>query len=85
MNSSWSWGGSAKRPAFQSAFACSIRSREEETKFHHTCRGPIGSPPSSITVAGSSAVTGIGVAGREHQHAPGVVAPPSTSTAPAAT
>jgi hypothetical protein len=35
MNSE-SPGTGAKRPPFQSAFACSIRSRELDTKFHQT-------------------------------------------------
>ena len=39
----------SKRPAFQSAFAISIRSFELDTKFHQICRGPsIGSPPNNI-------------------------------------
>src|SRR5262249_33978906 len=46
MNS-WSPGTVSKRPARQSAFAWSIRSFREETKFHQIKRGPsIGSPPS---------------------------------------
>src|SRR3546814_7475822 len=32
-----------------------MRSLEEETKFHSMKRGPIGSPPSSMTLAGPSA------------------------------
>ncbi len=35
MNSRSSPGTVPKRPAFQSSFACSIRSREEETKFQY--------------------------------------------------
>ena len=38
MNSSSSPGTLGKRPAVQSSRACLIRSREEETKFHQTCR-----------------------------------------------
>lgn len=34
MNSSASRSGSLIRPAFQSAFACSMRSLRDETKFH---------------------------------------------------
>ena len=50
MNSSWSSGGSAKRPAFQSSLAWLIRSRREETKFQKTWRGPSsGAPPQSMT------------------------------------
>jgi hypothetical protein len=48
MNSSASPGTVSKRPAFQSALACSIRSGRDETKFHQMWRGPsIVSPPTS--------------------------------------
>ena len=57
MNSSWSAFGSFIRPARQSAVACSIRSREEETKFHSTKRSPTGSPPISMMVEAWSART----------------------------
>jgi len=52
MNSLLSKSGSFMRPARQSAFACSIRSREDETKFHSMNRSPTGSPPSAISVEG---------------------------------
>ena len=42
MNSSWSRSGSFMRPARQSALACSIRSCDEETKFHSMKRSPDG-------------------------------------------
>jgi hypothetical protein len=48
MNSSASPGTVSKRPAFQSAFACSIRLGREETKFHQMWRGPsMVSPPTN--------------------------------------
>ena len=47
--------GELIRLAFQSAFACSICSLEEETKFQLRKRSPSGSPPSSMTADGSSA------------------------------
>jgi len=43
------------RPARQSALACSIRSFEDETKFHSMKRSPTGSPPSTIRVVGCCA------------------------------
>jgi hypothetical protein len=43
------------RPARQSAFACSSRSFEDETKFQYRKRSPNGSPPSSMTIDGASA------------------------------
>src|SRR5581483_5968367 len=53
MNSG-SPGTLAKRPSFQSALARSMRSFEEETKFHQIWRGPSsGAPPSSIRRAPS--------------------------------
>src|SRR6185312_7774176 len=52
MNSC-SCGTGAKRPDFQSCFACSIRSLLEETKFHQMWRGPSSaSPPRSIMRVG---------------------------------
>src|ERR1700722_3430965 len=52
MNSC-SLGTGAKRPAFQSALACSIRSLLEETKFHQIWRGPSSaSPPRNIIRVG---------------------------------
>ncbi len=62
-NSVSSCTGSFMRPARQSALACSIRAREEETKFHSIKRSPIGSPPSSITTAGATAAKTIGLPG----------------------
>ena len=56
MNSSWSKSGSFIRPARQSAFACSIRSFDDDTKFHSMKRGPTGAPPSAMTVDGATAV-----------------------------
>src|SRR5699024_2080867 len=49
-NSLLSVGGNMILPAFQSAFACSIRSLLEDTKFHHIKRSLRGSPPSNISV-----------------------------------
>ena len=56
MNSWLSKSGSFMRPARQSALACSMRSFEDETKFHSMNRSPTGSPPSAITVDGREAV-----------------------------
>src|SRR5688572_6066285 len=55
MNSASSRSGSFMRPARQSAFACSMRSFDEETKFHSMNRLPTGSPPSSISTLGPRA------------------------------
>ena len=45
-------GTFAKRPSFQSALAFSMRSSDDDTKFHHMWRGPSsGAPPSSISLA----------------------------------
>ena len=52
------------RPARQSALACSMRSLDEETKFHSMKRSPTGSPPSSMTM-------GVGQAGDQHRRAGG--------------
>src|SRR5690606_24105200 len=56
------------RPARQSAFACSMRSRDEETKFHSMKRGPTGSPPSAITTAGLQSGEARGATWREDDH-----------------
>ena len=40
INSLLSLGGNSILPVFQSAFACSIRSFREETKFHQINRSP---------------------------------------------
>src|SRR5690606_6503153 len=50
MNSLLSVGGKMIRPSFQSAFACSILTFLEETKFHQINRSPTGSPPSIMSV-----------------------------------
>ena len=51
-------GTGAKRPSCQSAFACSMRSFELETKFHQICRGPSSAaPPSSRSRAAPSAAS----------------------------
>ena len=42
------------RPARQSLLACSMRSRDEDTKFHSMKRSPNGSQPGGITIAGVS-------------------------------
>src|SRR5262249_11341053 len=56
MNSASSPGILPNRPARQSDFATSMRSLEEETKFHHMWRGPSsGAPPNNITRLGASA------------------------------
>ncbi len=39
------------RPARQSALACSIRSFDDDTKFHSIYRSPTGSPPRIINIA----------------------------------
>src|SRR5215217_3145605 len=59
INSRLSVGGNRIRPSFQSAFACSMRSFLDDTKFHQMNRSPSGSPPSSNSVAASLAtITG---------------------------
>ena len=60
MNSLLSASGSFIRPARQSALACSIRSREEETKFHSMKRLPTGAPPRSMSTLGALACTTAG-------------------------
>ena len=46
MNSLSSPGTVSKRASFQSAFACSMRSLREDTKFHQMWRGPsMAAPP----------------------------------------
>jgi hypothetical protein len=48
-------GTLAKRPAFQSALACSMRALDDDTKFHQMWRGPsMVAPPSSISFAPSA-------------------------------
>src|SRR6266480_7559619 len=65
MNSC-SLGTCAKRPAFQSALACSMRSLLEETKFHQMWRGPSSaSPPRNIIRAGVVAFTVMRSPGRK--------------------
>src|SRR5260370_27336033 len=48
-NSRLSKSGNFILPALQSAFACALRSREDDTKFHSMNRSPIGAPPNSTT------------------------------------
>src|SRR5262249_61859486 len=56
MNSVSSPGTSVKRLWRQSSLACSIRSLEDETKFHQMWRAlALGSPPSSIQRASALA------------------------------
>ena len=55
MNSLSSCTGSFIRPARQSDFACSILSRDDDTKFHSIKRTPTGSPPRSISTLGACA------------------------------
>ena len=38
------------RPARQSDLACSMRSLDDDTKFHSMKRSPTGSPPSAMSV-----------------------------------
>jgi DNA-binding transcriptional ArsR family regulator len=57
MNSWSSASGSFMRPARQSAFACSIRALEEETKFHSMKRSPTGSPPIASRMTMGSVAT----------------------------
>src|SRR4029077_2931626 len=65
MNSC-SLGTCAKRPLFQSALACSIRSLLEETKFHQMWRGPSSaSPPRNIIRVGWIAVAVMRSPGRK--------------------
>src|SRR5690606_36128269 len=56
INSWLSVGGKRILPAFQSSFACSIRSIRDETKFHQINRSPKGSPPRNIKVEDSFAI-----------------------------
>src|SRR6201998_522363 len=51
-NSALSRSGSFMRPARQSALACSMRSWDDDTKFHSMKRSPTGAPPSAITTLG---------------------------------
>jgi hypothetical protein len=55
MNSRLSVGGSRILPSFQSAFAWSILSLLEDTKFHQINLSPSGSPPNNISVLASLA------------------------------
>src|SRR2546427_376604 len=58
-------GTLGNRPDAQSAFACSICSRELETRFHQMCRGPsIVAPPSRSTRALPCASTTTACQGR---------------------
>src|SRR5207237_10738380 len=71
MNSVSSPGTLSKRRSFQSALACSMRSRREETKFHQMKRGPsIAAPPTSTTRAVVAAVTAIESPGRNTSNWP---------------
>ena len=62
-----------------------MRSLEEETKFHSMNRSPSGSPPSSITVEGSSASKAMVSTGAKIAIWPTRRVCPSTSTEPLAT
>ena len=75
MNSFSSPGTVSKRPSFQSAFACSIRSLRDETKFHQMWRGPsIAAPPTSAMRASTGALTADRIAGTQDQQLPGLEA-----------
>jgi len=50
-----------KWPAAHSAFACSMRSLRDDTKFHQMCRGPsIGAPPTMTKWVSVTAVIQLG-------------------------
>ena len=86
MNSLSSPGTVSKRPAFQSALACSMRSLREETKFHQMCRGPsIAAPPTSTTRASLAAVTVMASPGRKISSRPGENLSPAMSISPSTT
>src|SRR5258706_134389 len=53
-------GTPAKRPAFQSALASSMRSLREETKFHQIWRGPSSTAPPSSTMRAAATMLGTG-------------------------
>ena len=84
MNSLSSPGTLSKRPSFQSALACSMRSLREETKFHQMWRGPsIAAPPSSVSRASLTAVTVIRSPGRKIRSRPAANRSPAISISPA--
>ena len=86
MNSLSSPGTVSKRPAFQSALACSMRSLREETKFHQMWRGPsIAAPPTSTTRASLAAVTVMASPGRKISSRPGANLSPAMSISPSTT
>src|SRR5687768_9440049 len=85
IHSSLSRSGSFMRPARQSAFACSMRSRDEDTKFHSMKRGPIGSPPRAMTIERVSAVKLTFAPADSTSMLPSSYLVPSTSIAPEAT
>src|SRR6185503_2161448 len=85
MNSWLSKSGSFMRFARQSALACSIRSRDEETKFHSMKRSPTGSPPSAMIVDGRTARTELSSPSSNTSILPAPKRLPRTSISPAAT
>jgi hypothetical protein len=85
MNSLRSRSGNFMRPPFQSALACSMRSLDDDTKFHSMKRSPTGSPPSSMTMAGTTAVKTTGGPGLNTGICPWLKTCPSTSIEPATT
>src|SRR4029077_787424 len=86
MNSG-SPGTLAKRFSLQSAFAFSMRSLLEDTKFHQMWRGPsIGAPPSSITLAPPAPATiSAGCAGLRTARSPTRSRRSPTAASPSAT
>ena len=79
-------GTAGKRSARQSAFACSMRSRELDTKFQYTWLGPsIGSPPSTRRRAVPSARYTTWEPARNTSRRPAAKRWPAISTAPLAT
>src|SRR6185295_4491819 len=85
MNSWLSKSGSFMRPARQSDFACSMRSRDEDTKFHSMKRSPTGSPPSAMRVEGCSARTEVSSDASNTSILPAPRRWPCASTSPSAT
>src|SRR5258705_551225 len=78
-------GTASKRPAFQSALACSMRSWREETKFHQMWRGAApAAPPTTPRPPRGGGGSGVGGAGVEKRRgaAPERAAPPAPSPPP---
>ena len=83
MNSISSPGTLPKWPAFHSAFACSMRSLRDDTKFHQMWRGPsIGAPPQITRCASVTAFTVNLSPGLNTRSCPGANVSPAISSVP---